>query len=474
MKRIKEFITKRKLTLVSGVEGIGKQTFYLNLLIKEFRGEKVLIFKNCGSKNQTIDKLNKILYADAEIYNEFNSYIINEEIKNIMQIESIIKDNNDSKLIIIDRIDKFDGNINDNIIKLSELSKEYNKPILIIKDMFLSLGKYKQLEIEDVGISNNVRKYIDGFILLNRENYYKKRESSNLVIETIDLSEIPGFYTQEYKYSESYDALYSSDEINEEFVKEQGNFNNIAGYENIKKELLLIKSWWDNKEELENKGIDLPHGLLLYGPIGTGKSLFAREFVNMFPNASVVKIKNDADFYGEDEITKKFEYARGLNKLVFILIDELDYVAKRYGRSLLTQLDGLGGNNKNIFVVATCNGYENIDKAITRRGRIDYIIGIGRPTSEERINLLKFYFDKYGIKGDFDYDYLSIITSGQNAVNIKAITNTIPLKVILYFILFSLMKLNTMILALPPKVSKKSKIEKVIYCDLLLIITPPI
>jgi len=428
MKRIAKFIKDGNLTLVSGQYGIGVDIFYQNLLVNGYIDKNVLILKNFGKREDLIEPLNKILYADKDRHNSFNNFIVEEYVFDIDDAINLIKKNKDTvKLVIIDKYDDFTGDLSDIPSKLNQASIESQLPILLCNDLYLVEDRYRDLHVKDLEMSEAMLKNFSGFIFVNRESYYNKRANSEMDISFIENNENGRTRRYKYKHNTQYNRLYRYEK------EEIGNydnligFNKIAGYDEIKKELLLIKSWIDNREEIKRNGIDIPKGLLLYGPAGTGKSMFAKEFTNLFPDATVLKIKLDNDF-GRDEITEKFEYARSLNRFVIILIDEFDIVSRKYERELLTELDGLGGDNSNIFVIATCNGYENLNPALIRRGRLDYIIGIGNPTFNERINLLKFYFNKYGIQGEFDYEYLALITKGENAVNIKAIANEARLR----------------------------------------------
>ena len=427
MKSIKYFINKRKVTLLGGVPGIGKQIFYLNLLIDSYADKNVVIIKNTGKKRQTIDRLNKILYADSERKNRFLNFNIYDNAFDILDIKNLITKHKNSDLVIIDRLDKITGVMEENIKEIRKVSIDYHLPILVLKDILICNDEFEDVKLDDLEMEYKTLDLFSGFILINRESYYEKRGSSNLVVTKIDNTDDHRDFTREFKFNSDYERLYIAEDIDELFVKEEGTFNNIAGYSEIKDELMLIKSWLDQKDIIKGKGIDIPKGILLYGPAGTGKSLFAREFTNLFPDATVLKIKMDNTF-GRDEITEKFEYARSLNRFVIILMDEFEHIARIDERSLLTELDGLGGDNSNIFVIATCNDFADLNPALTRRGRLDYLIGIGNATYKDRINLLKFYFEKYGIEGEFDFDYLALITKGQNPVNIKAIANETRLR----------------------------------------------
>lgn len=49
------------------------------------------------------------------------------------------------------------------------------------------------------------------------------------------------------------------------------NFDKIIGYREEKKELRQIADTLKNREYYEKLGINMPRGLLLYGPPGVGK-----------------------------------------------------------------------------------------------------------------------------------------------------------------------------------------------------------
>ena len=56
-------------------------------------------------------------------------------------------------------------------------------------------------------------------------------------------------------------------------------FDKVIGYEATKRELLQLCDMLRNREIYEEMGARLPHGLLLYGDPGLGKTLLARCFV---------------------------------------------------------------------------------------------------------------------------------------------------------------------------------------------------
>jgi len=167
----------------------------------------------------------------------------------------------------------------------------------------------------------------------------------------------------------------------------------------------LVKQLKDNTAYKTFK-IDLPKGILLAGPPGTGKTSLVRalseeagcefvaisaaEFVDSFVGGGAQKIR---DLFKE----ARQKAINSETKKTIIFIDELDSIGKRQGNSLdstitelLTQMDGFVEDDS-IIVVAASNHVSNIDPALLRAGRFNKIIKIGLPDSSKREAILNYY-----------------------------------------------------------------------------------
>lgn len=183
-------------------------------------------------------------------------------------------------------------------------------------------------------------------------------------------------------------------------------FENIIGYDYVKKELELIISWYNNEIFLNNKNAKLPGGIIFNGPPGNGKTYFIREILKQFKDTSFV-IEGDDDNVLE-EITNTYASARK-NKVSIVLIDELDLLIedKRVVRVLQDELDGINKNGERILTIASTNNLDDIPEVLRRNGRFDRNIFITRPEDDEKKEILEYYFNKLGVKLNIkDYNKL--------------------------------------------------------------------
>lgn len=161
-----------------------------------------------------------------------------------------------------------------------------------------------------------------------------------------------------------------------------------------------LADWKDGKIDWA----DVDRGILLSGPPGVGKSIFARAL------AKQCDVKLVATSLGQWQSTghlgdllkamrKDFATARD-EAPALLFIDEIDSVGDRLRFSddhksysvqvvnaLLECLDGLGGR-EGVVVIGATNNPGEIDAAVRRSGRLDRHIEIPLPSAEDRIAIL--------------------------------------------------------------------------------------
>jgi len=215
------------------------------------------------------------------------------------------------------------------------------------------------------------------------------------------------------------------------------NLSQIGGYREIKEELGQVIDIMKNRDLYEKYSVRMPKGLLLEGPPGNGKTLFARAVageVNFSYIATEGSLFNEKYVgVGASRVRELFEFARK-NQPCLIFIDEMDAVAKhRNGHGegsdserdqtlnqLLTSLDGFT-KPEQVFVIGATNRFDIIDKAILRPGRFDKIIHIASPDSETRSEIIQLH--SRGKPLNISHQEMVILTSGFSGAQIENILN---------------------------------------------------
>jgi len=162
----------------------------------------------------------------------------------------------------------------------------------------------------------------------------------------------------------------------------------------------------------------MPHGILLHGVSGTGKTMLAKA-VATESEANFVSVRGPellSKWVGESErgIREIFRRARQSAPCV-VFFDEIDSIApirgggvdtqvtERVVSQLLTEMDGMQ-NMHGVVVLAATNRADMVDPALLRPGRFDKIIQIPLPDKESRKKILEINCGAdvvYAVKEEF-------------------------------------------------------------------------
>lgn len=216
----------------------------------------------------------------------------------------------------------------------------------------------------------------------------------------------------------------------------QERFSDIAGNEVAKDEIMETVDYLRDPELYRRNGARTPRGILMTGKPGTGKTLLAKatageagvtflqysgsEFTGMYVALGVLKVK------------QMFKTARR-NAPCIIFIDEFDALGGMRGANLshneddrtlnhlLSELDGFKERDDIIFMVAT-NNPDQLDKAVTRPGRIDRKVAVTLPKQTDRKKIAELHAQRIdNIEADFDL--ISKLTTGFSGAEIENLTN---------------------------------------------------
>jgi len=180
------------------------------------------------------------------------------------------------------------------------------------------------------------------------------------------------------------------------------NFRDVAGIEEAKGEVQEIADFLREPAKYQRLGGNLPKGVLLIGPPGTGKTMLAKA-IACEANASFF-CAHGSDFtevfvgVGAKRVRRLFRQA-ARNKPAIIFIDEIDCVGKSRKfdshaehqqtiNALLAAMDGFD-SSQGVVVVAATNRPEDLDEALLRPGRFDRKVYVPYPDVKGRRAILE-------------------------------------------------------------------------------------
>ena len=221
--------------------------------------------------------------------------------------------------------------------------------------------------------------------------------------------------------------------------KNKVTFNDVAGIDEAKEELVEIVDFLKDPRKFQKLGGRIPKGALLIGPPGTGKTLLARavageagvpfftisgsDFVEMFVGVGASRVRD------------MFEQGRR-NSPCIIFIDEIDAVGRSRGAGLgggndereqtlnqiLVEMDGFD-TQEGIILVAATNRPDVLDPALLRPGRFDRQVVVPLPDVRGREQILNVHMRKVPIGPNVKADILARGTPGMSGADLANVVN---------------------------------------------------
>ncbi len=218
-------------------------------------------------------------------------------------------------------------------------------------------------------------------------------------------------------------------------------FKDVAGIDEAKSELSEIVDFLRDPDRYGRLGGRMPHGVLLSGAPGTGKTLLARAvageahaaFFSISASEFIEAIVGVGASRVRDLFTKAKEAAPAI-----IFIDELDAIGRsRQGSvsvsgsndereqtldQILTELDGFESSEA-VIVLAATNRPDVLDSALLRPGRFDRRVSVQAPDRVGRAKILEVHTRSIPLDESVDLEDLAASTPGMVGADLANLAN---------------------------------------------------
>ena len=224
------------------------------------------------------------------------------------------------------------------------------------------------------------------------------------------------------------------------------SLKDIGGLARAKQEIAGLVFSLKSPDLHKKWGTQPPNGVLIYGPPGTGKSLLAkalaREADAVFIHVRVTNVVTK--WYGEswEVLQEVFTQVKESGRCILFLdeIDDLVFdraapeelraASRRLVNSIGEQLDDIGRSG-DILAVASTNRPDAVDPTLIRPGRIDRLIEVPLPESDEKREILRIHLKRAeGIAGrplfgDLDLDSILARTVKMSGADLAEIVQKV-------------------------------------------------
>lgn len=219
----------------------------------------------------------------------------------------------------------------------------------------------------------------------------------------------------------------------------QITFNDVAGNEEAKTEMMEIVDFLKNPEKYRKLGARIPKGILLVGPSGVGKTLLAKAIAGEanvpFYSVAGSEFMEMLVGVGSSRVRDLFDVARS-NQPSLIFVDEIDAIGRQRGmgiggghdereqtlNQILIEMDGFDART-DVIVLAATNRPDMLDPALIRPGRFDRTITVMLPDLKDREAIIKIHMREKPVAEDVKVEQIARKTVGFSGADIENMMN---------------------------------------------------
>lgn len=183
-----------------------------------------------------------------------------------------------------------------------------------------------------------------------------------------------------------------------------------------------------NTDKYEALGTNLPHGIMLYGAPGVGKSLMANCLIKASGWDYFICRKDKPDGEFVNHLRETFLKAMR-NEPAVILLDDLDKFSTedRYNNNseeyVTVQACMDEAKDRRVVVIATVNDRFLLPDSLRREGRFDEKFEIENPKGEDAKKIIKYYLSQKKYVADLDIDEISKLLNGFSCAELESLIN---------------------------------------------------
>jgi cell division protease FtsH len=219
-------------------------------------------------------------------------------------------------------------------------------------------------------------------------------------------------------------------------------FADVAGIDEAKNELNEVVDFLRNPDKYRKLGARIPHGVLLAGAPGTGKTLLARAVAGEanvpFFSIAASEFVEAIVGVGAARVRDLFKEAKE-NAPAIVFVDELDAVGRSRTsgvagfsggndereqtlNQILTEMDGFDAAT-NVIVIGATNRPDVLDQALLRPGRFDRRVAVQPPDRDGREAILRVHTRGVPLGPDVDLARIAATTPGMVGADLANLVN---------------------------------------------------